>query len=161
MRKHPICRKCGGDIFTTHCVAPQNQTKGEWSCHFGVSHEVGCPHEQTKGECPEKPNQFNGNTYCPKHNRIENTPSKPVEEERPKRSNLCICSECLHAHSDKVPSCEAFISRSELEGIKEKNFEFMEPCEPDCDEVRHARHEGSWKHYIKMENYLEQLIKEQ
>lgn len=42
--------------------------------------------------------------------------------------------------------------------IKDKNLEYMEPCEPDCDLVRHARHEGSWKHYRKMEDYLDSLL---
>ena len=23
-------------------------------------------------------------------------------------------------------------------------FEFVEPCEPDCDDVRHAYHQGQW-----------------
>ena len=23
-------------------------------------------------------------------------------------------------------------------------FEFVEPCEPDCDDVRHAYHKGQW-----------------
>jgi len=44
-----------------------------------------------------------------------------------------------------------------IEEIRVKNFEYMEPCEPDCDAVRHARHEGSWAHYFKMDQYLEAL----
>ena len=38
-----------------------------------------------------------------------------------------------------------------LERMEDLNFEFMEPCEPDCSDVRHARHEGSWEHYWRME----------
>ena len=37
-----------------------------------------------------------------------------------------------------------------LERLEDLNFEFMEPCEPDCSDVRHARHEGSWEHYWRM-----------
>ena len=37
-----------------------------------------------------------------------------------------------------------------LERMEDLNFQFMEPCEPDCSDVRHARHEGSWEHYWRM-----------
>jgi hypothetical protein len=44
-----------------------------------------------------------------------------------------------------------------IKGISDKNFLFMEECEPDCDEVRHARHEGSWQHYWKLDRWLNKL----
>lgn len=52
---------------------------------------------------------------------------------------------------------EKFLSQAlEEQGKKfsEKNFEYMEECEPDCDAVRHARHQGSWDHYWKLDRYL-------
>lgn len=47
-----------------------------------------------------------------------------------------------------------------IEKIKDKNFEFMEECGPDCDDVRHARHKGSWDHYWKMDKFLETIENE-
>ena len=43
--------------------------------------------------------------------------------------------------------------------VKNKSFEFMEPCEPDCNEVRHAEHYGSWIHMTRMDNWANSLIK--
>lgn len=45
--------------------------------------------------------------------------------------------------------------RQTAEDINNKNLSYMESCEPDCDEVRHARHEGSWQHYWNMDRYIE------
>lgn len=45
-----------------------------------------------------------------------------------------------------------------IKEIKSKNFEFMETCVPDCDEARHARHEGSWGHYWEMREYLDEYL---
>ena len=43
-----------------------------------------------------------------------------------------------------------------LERMEDLNFEFMEPCEPDCSDVRHARHEGSWEHYWRMKAAIQE-----
>ena len=62
---------------------------------------------------------------------------------------------------------ETFISdlldkarRDLIKDINDKNFEYMEDCEPDCTSLRHAYHQGSWDHYWKMDKYLSKLSKE-
>ena len=42
--------------------------------------------------------------------------------------------------------------------IKDMSFEFMEPCEPDCDKIRHALHEGSWQHMTRMDEWANSII---
>lgn len=42
--------------------------------------------------------------------------------------------------------------------IKAKSFEFMEPCEPDCDEARHNLHQGSWEHMTRMDKWADSLV---
>lgn len=53
-----------------------------------------------------------------------------------------------HVDEDGEP---AFLGHDEINKIMEilrKNsydpFDFVEPCEPDCSEVRHAYHQGQW-----------------
>ena len=36
-------------------------------------------------------------------------------------------------------------------------FEFVEPCEPDCDEVRHAYHQGQWDMATRIEAQQEEV----
>ena len=36
-------------------------------------------------------------------------------------------------------------------------FEFVEPCEPDCDDVRHAYHQGQWDMATRIEAQQEEL----
>jgi hypothetical protein len=43
---------------------------------------------------------------------------------------------------------------AELESL---SMEVVEPCEPDCDEVRHARHEGSCNAHLAVEARLATL----
>lgn len=44
-----------------------------------------------------------------------------------------------------------------LQVIEDEAFSAMEPCEPDCDEVRHARHEGSWGTYQRFLESIKQI----
>ena len=44
---------------------------------------------------------------------------------------------------------------AELESLR--SMEVVEQCEPDCDEVRHARHEGSWNAHLAVEARLATL----
>lgn len=37
----------------------------------------------------------------------------------------------------------------ELEYIKSQNVSI--PCEPDCSELRHARHEGAWEQHLEFD----------
>lgn len=48
--------------------------------------------------------------------------------------------------------------REAVEKINDKNLEYMESCEPDCDEVRHAYHQGSWDHFWKLDKYIEEAF---
>jgi hypothetical protein len=34
-------------------------------------------------------------------------------------------------------------------------WEEVEPCEPDCDDVRHATHQGQWDMAVRLENRVE------
>ena len=40
-----------------------------------------------------------------------------------------------------------------LERIYQANV--AEPCEPECTEIRHARHEGGWEHEQKIDSVIE------
>jgi hypothetical protein len=48
--------------------------------------------------------------------------------------------------------------------IKELNnlsMEVVESCEPDCDDVRHAKHEGTWQAHLVIEKRIEDLTAHQ
>lgn len=54
---------------------------------------------------------------------------------------------------------QAFINSKALElldELDEANFACVESCEPDCDDLRHARHTGSWDHYTKMSSVIKE-----
>ena len=36
-------------------------------------------------------------------------------------------------------------------------FDFVEPCEPDCDDVRHAYHQGQWDMATRIEAQQDEL----
>jgi len=44
-----------------------------------------------------------------------------------------------------------------IDELEKLSFEVVEPCEPDCDEVRHALHQGSWNAHLKIENRIAEL----
>jgi len=44
--------------------------------------------------------------------------------------------------------------RYAAEVLKGLSFSVVEPCEPDCDEVRHALHEGTWRAHLKIEEAI-------
>jgi hypothetical protein len=46
----------------------------------------------------------------------------------------------------------------ELNYIKSQNVAI--PCEPDCDEVRHARHEGAWEQHLEFDRDIDERIDE-
>jgi hypothetical protein len=55
---------------------------------------------------------------------------------------------------------ESEVSQSnqrQLEKIKEIIWEEVEPCEPDCSDVRHALHEGQWSLATRLEKRLDYL----
>lgn len=69
---------------------------------------------------------------------------------------------------DAMEKLKALIEQREravLDKAADYNFHIQQPCEPDCDEVRHAFHEGNWVQYWGMREYfdrqLEQLAEEQ
>ena len=49
------------------------------------------------------------------------------------------------------------VLRAKIEEFENMSMEVVEPCEPDCDEVRHALHEGSWQAHLKIENRIADL----
>lgn len=40
-------------------------------------------------------------------------------------------------------------------------FNFVEPCEPECSEVRHARHAGQWEMAVRMEAAIKSRIEKE
>ena len=52
---------------------------------------------------------------------------------------------------------EALIAEARISELEEISFKVVEPCEPDCDEVRHALHQGSWNAHLVIEARLTQL----
>lgn len=55
------------------------------------------------------------------------------------------------------------IAQSNIALLEGLSFEVVEPCEPECDDVRHALHQGSWNAHIVIENKIDELkaLKEQ
>lgn len=57
--------------------------------------------------------------------------------------------------------CEqALLEYSQREVLKELerlSVEVVEPCEPDCDEVRHALHQGTWNAHLKIDERIKEL----
>ena len=46
--------------------------------------------------------------------------------------------------------------REQLEEIERVNDD-VESCEPDCDDVRHARHTGAYEHCLAVDNVIKQM----
>ena len=46
------------------------------------------------------------------------------------------------------------VLRARIEELEHISMEVVEPCEPDCDDVRHALHEGSLKAHLKIEDRI-------
>lgn len=42
------------------------------------------------------------------------------------------------------------VKRTILGDFTELIFNSVEPCEPDCDDVRHAYHQGQWDMHIRL-----------
>ena len=81
----------------------------------------------------------------------------PTEQDKELREAIC---DAMHIHPEELQyNLPNSFGNSELEAIMQlitadRNrvalearidpFEFVEPCEPDCDDVRHAYHQGQW-----------------
>lgn len=63
-----------------------------------------------------------------------------------------------------IPNAKARLQRLLLSRaiglLEELSLDVIEPCEPDCDPVRHALHQGSWDAHLKIEAKLAELIKQ-
>jgi hypothetical protein len=59
----------------------------------------------------------------------------------------------------RYPSGEKYADEIVIKGKKQATqailkdlldmLDIVEPCEPDCDKVRHARHQGQWEMHLK------------
>jgi len=47
--------------------------------------------------------------------------------------------------------------KAKIEELENMSMEVVEPCEPDCSDVRHALHEGSWNAHLKIDNRITEL----
>ena len=70
----------------------------------------------------------------------------------------------LHSEADKVgfEALKIFIQQTLTQQAEEilstiKPFDLVEDCHPDCDEVEHAYHKGTWDAHLKLEKMLQKL----
>jgi hypothetical protein len=58
----------------------------------------------------------------------------------------------------------SIIAKARLEAaigeLDHMSIEVVEPCEPDCDAVRHALHQGSWDAHLTIDERIKQLTEE-
>jgi len=60
-------------------------------------------------------------------------------------------------HLEALIEQQVLIGRIDsLEYIKSQNI--VIPCEPDCDELRHAKHEGAWEQHLEFDQDLDRQI---
>lgn len=63
-----------------------------------------------------------------------------------------------HHRKSTVTELEALIKEEKLSLLEEiYQSNVPEPCEPDCDEVRHARHKGAWAHHLHIDGVITNL----
>lgn len=44
-----------------------------------------------------------------------------------------------------------------IKELQQLSLDVIEHCEPECSEVRHALHQGSWNAHLKIEEHIERL----
>lgn len=52
------------------------------------------------------------------------------------------------------PEYQTLITSEIIAELERLSMAVIEPCEPECNEVRHARHEGSWNAHLKIEDRI-------
>ncbi len=52
---------------------------------------------------------------------------------------------------------KAHIEQECIRVLEAVSMAVVEPCEPECDPVRHALHQGSWNAHLKIEAEIERL----
>lgn len=66
--------------------------------------------------------------------------------EKPKLTETGNTSDYVDAIMSKV-----------IEELDQLSLDVIESCEPECSEVRHALHQGSWNAHLKIEEHIERL----
>ena len=62
-----------------------------------------------------------------------------------------------HYVAEAKAALTAHIRRAEVALLEDLSMAVVEPCEPDCDAVRHALHQGSWNAHLVIEERIDQL----
>lgn len=86
---------------------------------------------------------------------IKNLLAETREEEPmiPLRQHLEVLAKAI----DKFKKIRAEERKAVIKQALDIALEAMEPCEPDCTPIRHARHEGSWNTYREIQEKLKKL----
>lgn len=61
------------------------------------------------------------------------------------------------ARADALHQIEDIVAKARIDELNHLSWAVVEPCEPDCDAVRHAHHQGTWDAHIKIEERIEAL----
>ena len=90
------------------------------------------------------------------------TPTEQDKELRKAIEEIIIADDYSHGvHMKTIDKMEKLITadrkRVELEARIEP-FDFVEPCEPDCDDVRHAYHQGQWDMATRIKAQQEEVL---
>jgi len=56
---------------------------------------------------------------------------------------------------------EASNKEAAVGALEDLSMDVVEPCEPECDAVRHAKHEGSWNAHLIIEDRINTLKEEE
>lgn len=84
-------------------------------------------------------------------------PTEPNQEIDELLIILARLQEGVYTLTEARQAIQRLISEAVLAELDDLSFKVVEPCEPDCDEVRHALHEGSWNAHLVIDERLAEL----
>lgn len=72
----------------------------------------------------------------------------------------CRCGAESEVETDTKRILELFHEESKayLMELKEKAFDLVEECNPDCTPEEHAYHKGTWDSYLKVEKWAKDKL---